>query len=236
MPDHSLYGKQKICYTEVTDFTDFQGIGRDPMYKRFDSVYSVINNTIPEQYRDFLAHPLYSAEDDQIQWYVKDWVNIPVRYTQLNGDELAKYKTIKDQTIKAYTDTIASLKGEDRQILIGAMKYIDDDFIFCYDDKVVVVAWGMKPDSNQHIVKGTVIHDLKIQNKGLGRRRELHRVQLLHRTPHAVRQPVQRLQCLRQRVRLAPLPDLLRFPRREIQRTPPLEADAQALRRELPQQ
>lgn len=165
MPDHSLYGKQKICYTEVTDFTDFQGIGRDPMYKRFDSVYSVINNTIPEQYRDFLAHPLYSAEDDQIQWYVKDWVKTPVRYTQLNGDELEKYKTIKDQTIKAFTDTISTLKGEDRQILIGAMKYIDDDFIFCYDDKVVIVAWGMKPDSNQHIVKGTVIHDLKIQNK-----------------------------------------------------------------------
>ena len=165
MADHSLYGKQRICYTEVTDFTDFQGIGRDPMYKRFDSVYSVVNKNIPEQFKDFLAHPLYSADDDQIQWYVKDWKETPTRFNQLDGEELAKYTSIKEQTIKAYSDTIATLKGEDRQILTGAMKYIDDDFIFCYDDKVVVVAWGMVPDSNQHIVKGTVIHDLKVQNK-----------------------------------------------------------------------
>lgn len=165
MADHSLYGKQNLCYTEVTDFTDFQGIGRDPMYKRFDSVYSVINKNIPEQYKDFLAHPIYSAEDDQIQWYVKDWAETPKRYNQLDGDELSKYRAIKEQTVKVYSDTINSLKGEDRSILVGAMKYIDDDFIFCYDGKVVVVAWGMVPDSNQHTVKGTVIHNLKVQNK-----------------------------------------------------------------------
>lgn len=165
MADHSLYGKQRICYTEVTDFTDFQGIGRDPMYKRFDSVYSVINKNISEEYKDFLAHPLYSADDDQIQWYVKDWKETPVRYNELDGESLIKYKAIKDKTIKAYSDAASILKGEDRQILIGVMKYIDDDFIFCYDDKVVVVAWGMVPDSHQHIVKGTVIHDLKVHNK-----------------------------------------------------------------------
>lgn len=165
MADHSLYGKQRICYTEVTDFTDFQGIGRDPMYKRFDSVYSVINKNISEEYKDFLAHPLYSADDDQIQWYVKDWKETPVRYNELDGEALIKYKAIKAKTIKAYSDAVSILKGEDRQILIGVMKYIDDDFIFCYDDKVVVVAWGMVPDSHQHIVKGTVIHDLKVHNK-----------------------------------------------------------------------
>lgn len=165
MSEHSLYGKRKICYTEVTDFTDFQGIGRDPMYKRFDSVYSVVNKNIPEEFKNFLAHPLYSAEDDQIQWYVKDWKETPVRFKELDRETFAKYEAIKDRTIKAYTDVAVTLKGEDRQILIGAMKYIDDDFIFCYDNKVVVVAWGMAPDSNQHIVKGTVIHDIKFQNK-----------------------------------------------------------------------
>lgn len=165
MAEHSLYGKRKICYTEVTDFTDFQGIGRDPMYKRFDSVYSVVNKNIPEEFKNFLAHPLYSAEDDQIQWYVKDWKETPVKFKELDRETFAKYEAIKDRTIKAYTDVAFTLKGEDRQILIGAMKYIDDDFIFCYDNKVVVVAWGMAPDSNQHIVKGTVIHDIKFQNK-----------------------------------------------------------------------
>lgn len=36
--------------------------------------------------------------------------------------------------------------------------------MFCYDEKVVVVAWGMSPDSHKHVVKGAVIHDLKIQS------------------------------------------------------------------------
>lgn len=164
MAEHTLYGKRRLCYTEVTDFTDFQGIGRDPLYKRFDSVYSVIEKNIEPQYRDFLAHPIYSFDDDQILWYVRDWQSAPYKLSDLSGMERARYDTIKAQTIAAYNKVRESLVGEDKQILTGAMKYIDDEFIFCYDNKVVVVAWGMVPDSSKHVVKGAVIHDLKLQN------------------------------------------------------------------------
>lgn len=163
MAEHTLYGKRQLCYTEVTDFTDFQGIGRDPLYKRFDSVYSVVEKNIDIQYRDFLAHPIYSDED-QILWYVREWNNLPCAYNELSASDKAKYSAIKDKTIAAYEKVCKSLTGEDKQILVGALKYIDSDFIFCYDDKVVVVAWGMAPDAHKHIVKGAVIHDLKIQN------------------------------------------------------------------------
>lgn len=71
MAEHTLYGKRKLCYTEVTDFTDFQGIGRDPLYKRFDSVYSVVEKNVEPQYRDFLAHPIYSDEDQILCVIVK---------------------------------------------------------------------------------------------------------------------------------------------------------------------
>lgn len=84
MAEHVLYGKKKLCYTEVMDFTDFQGIGRDPLYKRFDSVYSVIEKNIEPEYVDFLAHPIYSVDDDQILWYVKDWNNTPCAYKDLS--------------------------------------------------------------------------------------------------------------------------------------------------------
>ena len=43
MAGHSFFGKQKLCYTEVSDFTDYQGIGHDPMYKRYDSVFKLLN-------------------------------------------------------------------------------------------------------------------------------------------------------------------------------------------------
>lgn len=30
MAGYTFKGKQKLCYTEVSDFTDFQGVGHDP--------------------------------------------------------------------------------------------------------------------------------------------------------------------------------------------------------------
>lgn len=163
MAEHTLYGKRKLCHTEVTDFTDFQGIGRDPLYKRYDSVYSVVEQNLDPKYVDFLAHPIYSTENDQISWYVRDWVDTPCAYKDLPSAEKERYQTIKDNTIAAYEKVKNKLSGEDKQILTGALKHIDEDFMFCYDDKVVVVAWGMMPDSHKHIVKGAVIRDLKIQ-------------------------------------------------------------------------
>lgn len=163
MAEHTLYRKRKLCYTEVTDFTDFQGIGRDPLYKRFDSVYSVIEKNIELQYRDFLAHPIYSDED-QIIWYVREWNHTPCAYSELSDVDKAKYSAIKEKTIAAYEKVRKNLSGEDKLILTGALKHIDENFMFCYDEKVVVVAWGMSPDSHKHVVKGAVIHDLKIQS------------------------------------------------------------------------
>ena len=53
MAGHSFFGKQKLCYTEVSDFTDYQGIGHDPMYKRYDSVFSVVKRVIPINLQHF---------------------------------------------------------------------------------------------------------------------------------------------------------------------------------------
>ena len=57
------------------------------------------------------------------------------------------------------------LNGEDLQIMAGAIKYIDDDRVYCGDDKVYLVAWGMTLDKNQHKVIGSVIHDFEYVKK-----------------------------------------------------------------------
>ena len=61
MAGHTFFGKRKLCYTDVVDYTDFQGIGRDPLYMRYDSVYSVVKTAVPPEYRHFLAVPQYIA-------------------------------------------------------------------------------------------------------------------------------------------------------------------------------
>ena len=62
-----ITGKVAICYTDETKFTDIQGIGNDPIYKRFPSVYAIVEQHIDEQYRSFLAEPEYHLKERLFQ-------------------------------------------------------------------------------------------------------------------------------------------------------------------------
>ncbi len=165
MAGHTFFGKQKLCYTEVDDFTDFQGIGHDPMYKRYDSVFSVVKRAVPDNLQHFLATPEYLDDEDKICWHVEKWKERPVRLTELSGEECEKYKGILDDTVKQYKSSIMNLNGEDVQIMANALKYIDNDRVYCGDDKVYLVAWGMTPDVRKHKVIGSVIHDFPYVKK-----------------------------------------------------------------------
>ena len=145
--------------TEICDFTDYQGIGRDPLYKRYESVYSIIKKYINPRFAHFLAAPDYSSNDDAINWYIDEWSETPEILNNLQGEKHAKYQSLKDETIAHYREAINNLSGEELQVMACALRYIDDDFIFCCDDKVYVVAWGMTPDSRKHISKGELVHD-----------------------------------------------------------------------------
>lgn len=165
MEQHSFYGKQELCYTEVSDFTDFQGIGRDPLYRRYDSVVSVVRRVVPSEYEGFLAAPDYQDVSDQIHWHIDKWSEQPVKFPDLNGEQKTQYEEIKNKTIAAYKDALGQLQGDDLRILAGAIKYLDDEQIYCADGKVFAVAWGMTPDARKHKVIGAVIHDLDVARK-----------------------------------------------------------------------
>ena len=165
MTSHTYFGKQKLCYTEVSDFTDIQGIGHDPIYKRYDSVFSVLKRTVPTNLLHFLATPEYLIDEDQICWHVDKWTEHPTRLTDLAGEEFEKYKSILEDTVRKYKSSVLDLNGEDLQIMASAIKYIDDDRVYCSDYKVYLVAWGMTPDTKQHKVIGSVIHDFAFVKK-----------------------------------------------------------------------
>lgn len=165
MAEHMFKGKRRLCYTEVADFTDYQGIGHDPLYKRYDSVFSVVKRIVPSGFQHFLATPQYIEEEDQICWHIDDWKDNPVKLTELTGELREKYNRIKDDTIRAYQLAAQNANDEDLMILAGAIKYRDDDRIYCCDDKVYLVAWGMTPDVKQHKVIGTIIHEFEYIKK-----------------------------------------------------------------------
>lgn len=163
MSENFIYDKKKLCFTEVNDFTDIQGIGSDPLYKRYDSVKAVMRNCISDQYKGFLAQPLYDANEDVIEWYVDEWHEVPRRLIDLTGEAKIRYQRIKEETLQHYRNAAMKLENEDLVILGGVLKYIQDETIFCYDNKVVMVAWGMRYDSNKHIDIGSLIHDIPKQ-------------------------------------------------------------------------
>lgn len=155
--------KRHLCYIDDTDFTAYQGIGSDPLYRRYESVLSVVKNHIDKQYQSFLAAPYY--EDGLIHWYVDEWKQSPVCFKDLLGTEREKYAQIRDNTIQHYKQVLSTLSTEEYAILAGALRYISDDFIYCFDDKVVLVAWGMRPDTSKHVVEGSWIKGLKQDEK-----------------------------------------------------------------------
>ena len=112
----TFYNKRLLCYIDDTDFTDYQGIGADPMYLRYDSVYSIVQNHIAEEYRDFLARPFY--EDGLIYWYVAEWIETPVQLSELNGSKKEHYKQIKEETLKQYNKALSQLNAEEHNILV----------------------------------------------------------------------------------------------------------------------
>ena len=159
MDNHTFIGKRKVGSTEICDFTDYQGIGRDPLYRRYESVYSIIKKYINPRFAHFLAAPDYSANDDAVNWYIDQWSETPETLNNIQGDRKTKYQSIKEETLRHYQEVINNLSGEELQVMACALRYIDDDFIFCCDDKVFVVAWGMTPDTRKHISKGELVHE-----------------------------------------------------------------------------
>ena len=156
-----ITGKRKLCYTEASDFTEIQGVGNDPIYKRYDSVYAIIKQYVDKEYRSFLAEPEYSIDDDQVYWYVEDWgESCPVKMNDLEGDEKSYCEELLKDTLAHYENAIESLSGENKAILKSAVKFVNKDFVYLLDDHVVLAIWGMTPDTYQHIAGGTIIHEL----------------------------------------------------------------------------
>ena len=159
MDTHTFIDKRKIGRTEIGDFTDYQGIGSDPLYKRYESVYSIIKRIIEPQYAHFLARPKYAEDDESIYWYVEEWRDTPECYTQLSDEKKVVYQPIKEETIAHYQEAAKRLSGEEKQVFDSALRYIHDDFIYCFDNKVYVLAWGMTPDTRRHISTGELVHE-----------------------------------------------------------------------------
>lgn len=157
--------KVEICSIELSKFAGLQGIGEFPLYKRYNVLRDIIESTVAKEYWHFLAQPVENL--GIITWYCIPYQEIPCHFADLAGEQRSKYRDIKEETISNYRQVIAELKYQQKTIeceyLEKALSSIDDQFIYCFDEKVVLAIWGMRPKITNNRESGEYSKDLFVK-------------------------------------------------------------------------
>jgi subtilisin family serine protease len=145
-----VIGKDELCIVDLKHFKALQGNNGKTLFDRYASLDNVIKSSISSNYQHFLAYPV--KKGDSITFYGKAYKETPCLLSDLQGSEERKYKAIKAETISHFETTVKTLKDSGKSIeaafIADAVRYVDDRFVYCYDDKVVLGVWGMQLRDN----------------------------------------------------------------------------------------
>lgn len=167
---------ENLFSTDLKYFKSLQLIRGKSIYDRYKIARaSIIGKYIEDRYQDFLAHPV--KEGDKVEFYgIKARNDEPQILAELQSTDADKYQKIKLETLQHYQSKIKELKDigkyTEAEFLTDATKTVDDRFIFCYDDKVILGAWGMQIRENarqdiKEIRKSIPKKRTKTQNKDI---------------------------------------------------------------------
>ncbi len=141
-------GKDQLCVCNDYKkyFKSIQGLGSYTLFGRYNDLENVVNKRVDEKYRHFLAQP--EVDGNNIQWFSVPYYEEPKRLSELDGDERANYEKIKNDTLSHYKRVVEELKAHNKnseaEALGNAIKFVNDDFVYCYDGKTVLGVWGME--------------------------------------------------------------------------------------------
>ena len=162
-----VIGKEQLCSTDLQYFKSVQGIGGKTLFDRYQSLENVVINNIDAKYRDFLAYPV--KEGDKITFHGKKYNEEPQLLSDLQGDDLTKYQNIKAETLAHFKNKADLLKKSGKTteagFLADATKYVDDRFVYCYDDRVVLGVWGMQLRENLRTDVSEICKNLAAKKK-----------------------------------------------------------------------
>jgi subtilisin family serine protease len=164
-------GKEQLCRTEnyKDNFKSFQGLGSFTLFERYDALENIVDRRIDGKYSHFLAQPV--VDEDSITWFSKPYSETPRQLSVLQGEERARYEKIVTDTIGHYKSVISSLKQEGKaseaEGLENAIKYINEDFVYCFDDKTVLGVWGMQLRNEVRESLGVVMKPLFVKKSAI---------------------------------------------------------------------
>ncbi len=115
----------------------------------YEGMRGMLESRADFPYKDMFANPRIRTRNDII-WSSDAFSNRPVKLAELGGEDRKYYSYLLYKEITAVRHLIATLKEEDggmplSDLLSKALSNIDDSSVYCGDDKIVLVNWGVVP-------------------------------------------------------------------------------------------
>lgn len=115
----------------------------------FLTIQNIFESSENFQYEGLLANPRIRTRNE-IVWATESFLTKPVLLCDLTGEKRDYYENILVRAIYSIDKLSAEIKdsiGSDAlvDLLNLALSYIDDGSVYCADDKIVIVNWGMVP-------------------------------------------------------------------------------------------
>jgi subtilisin family serine protease len=162
---------EPLFTTDLKYFKSIQIIDGKTIFDRYDSLANIVKNYIDSRYQDFISYPV--NQGNKIEFQGKISTEEPRILAELQGNEYTNYQNLKNDTLSFYHSKIEELKingkTDEALFLTNAIKYVDDRFVYCYDHRVVLGAWGMQLRENvredlSEIRKNLIKRKLKKEN------------------------------------------------------------------------
>lgn len=138
--------------TELSEFVhnlvDGEQIVRNP---RIHALIEAKLALVDSQHRKILATPVFSGAgaSEVITWSTNVLHSEPVMLSSLSGGEYEHYKTILKDIMGEYKSAMLSAPAKTKELIEAALTCHSEDTIYCADDNIVIVEWGMRPKGNQ---------------------------------------------------------------------------------------
>ena len=126
----------------------------------YEGVRGLLESRADFPYNDIFANPRIRTKTEII-WSTDAFKSHPVKLVDLTGDDKAYYSYLLCKEIETLVSLIDTLKSEEggtplADLLSRTISNIDEKSVYCGDDKVVIVNWGLIP--RQASVEGSGIY------------------------------------------------------------------------------
>lgn len=115
----------------------------------YEGVHRLLESRHDFPYKNIFAKPRTRTKTEII-WSSDAFINQPTRLSDLQGEDKEYYSFLLCRRLEALLSLIETLKAEDggeqlSELLSKAVVNVDDNSVYCGDDSIVIINWGLIP-------------------------------------------------------------------------------------------